>query len=176
GPDHAIHGVATAPAHADYLDLRRLQLLAKAHADSCFSRYHALLDLLQFRYAPLGRARQGGQGYDAPANMAFNLDTRFPARCGAVRRAFAPYITNPTTVAYSGWATCSGRSARPFGSAMRMGRWKYCSARSSKPLSLAPPPASTNPAGICLLRPARCKSSRINASSSWDRGSMMSVR
>src|SRR5438046_931095 len=36
-----------------------------------------------------------GQGHEAPANMAFNLDTRFPPRCGAERRAFAPYKPGP---------------------------------------------------------------------------------
>ena len=45
----------------------------------------------------------------APANIAFNFET-MPVRAGALRRAFAPYKTNPTAVAYSGCATCSGKS------------------------------------------------------------------
>src|SRR4029077_1369514 len=141
--DHAVDRVAPSPANADDLNLRRLQLLAEAQTNSCFLRCHTSLSLLQIRDAALG------QGYEAPANMDFNLDTKFPARCDALRRVFAPYITKPTTVAYSGCATCSGRSAKPFGSAIRTGKWKDSSARSIKPLSLAPPPASTNPAGIC---------------------------
>jgi len=107
-----------------------------------------------------------GQGHEAPANMDFSLDTRFPARCGELRRTFAPYNTSPTTVAYSGRATCSGRSANPFGSATRTGRWNDCSASSSRPCSLAAPPAKTNPAGIWPSRPARCKSSRMRESNS----------
>jgi len=43
-----------------------------------------------------------GPGYEAPANMALNLDTKFPEREGAARRAFALYKTSPMTVAYSG--------------------------------------------------------------------------
>src|SRR6266404_5360273 len=107
--------------------------------------------------------------------MAFNLDTRFPARWGAERRAFAPHKTSPTTVAYSGCATCSGRSAKPFGCATRTGKWKDCSVSSGSPWRRAPPPARTNPAGTWPSRPARCKSSRINESNSMARGSMMSV-
>ncbi len=120
GADHAVNCVASAAAHADDFNLRGLQLLAEAHANSCIFRRHASLSLLQIRDAALG------QGYEAPANMDFNLFTRFPARCGAFRRVFAPYITRPTTVAYSGCATCSGRSAKPFGSAIRTGKWKEC--------------------------------------------------
>src|SRR4029077_11796673 len=135
GPNHAIDGIAAATAHADNFDFRRLELLAEAHPDPRLF-IHVPLVLLQTCRAPLG------WGYDAPANMDFSFDTRFPARCGAARRAFAPYNTSPTTVAYSGWATSSGISARLLGCAMRMGRWKYCTASSSKPLSFAPPPAS----------------------------------
>src|SRR5208282_6309166 len=103
---------------------RGLQLFTEAHADSCIFCGHTSLSLLHVCGAALG------QGHEAPANMAFNLETKVPARCEALRRVFAPYITKPTTVAYSGCATCSGRSARPFGSAMRTGKWKDCSARS----------------------------------------------
>src|SRR5260370_886656 len=142
---------------------------AVADLDSCFFCCHIFPQPSPVALVALG------QGHAAPANMAFNFDTRFPARCGAERRAFAPYNTSPTTVAYSGCATCSGRSAKPFGSATRTGRWNDCSASSSNPWRRAPPPARINPAGIWPSRPARCKSSRISESNSMARASMISV-
>src|SRR5207248_8082137 len=112
GANHAVDRVAATPAHADDFDLRRLQLFTEAHANSRVSSHHILSTSPKF-------AAPRGQGHEAPANMAFNLDTRVPERLGPARRAFAPDSTSPTTVAYSGCATCSGRSAKPFGSAMR---------------------------------------------------------
>src|SRR3989454_4648876 len=95
GANHAIHRVAASPAYTDDFDLRGLQILAEAHANSCFSCGHIPSVFSSF-------ACGVGQDHEAPANMAFNLDTRFPERRGAERRAFAAHNTSPTTVAYSG--------------------------------------------------------------------------
>src|SRR5207249_5747770 len=95
GANHAVHRVASATPHADDFDLRRLQFFAETHANSRVSSHHILSASSRF-------AAPRGQGHEAPANMAFSLDTRVPERCGPDRRAFAPASTSPTTVAYSG--------------------------------------------------------------------------
>src|SRR5690348_2824122 len=84
GADHAVDRVASPSTDAYDLDLRGGKFLAEAHANSCFFRCHTSLSLLQIRCAALG------QVYEAPANMDFNLETIFPARCCAFRRVFAP--------------------------------------------------------------------------------------
>src|SRR5205823_12404805 len=83
----AVHRVAPSPADADDFDLRRLQLLAEAHPDSCFSCGHVFPNLLQYRLQPSGQVTRRWRTWPSILTPDF--------RCAGARNAAPSHHTIP---------------------------------------------------------------------------------